>query len=67
VREALQRVADRTRDRAVNDGVDPAVAMIVCLAADGLWINELLGLSAPRDELREQVLAQLERMTRGQP
>jgi AcrR family transcriptional regulator len=50
---------ERWQARVVDDGVDPADATIVRLAADGLWIAELLGIAPPEGELREAVLARL--------
>lgn len=40
---------------------DPVAATIARLAADGLWIADLLGFAPPRGELRERVLARLAR------
>lgn len=42
-----------------NDGIDPVLAAILRLAADGLWFNELLGLTPVDEELRERVLSTL--------
>ncbi len=39
---------------ALEEGVpDPARATVVRLAADGLWLGELLGFGTPRGEARE--------------
>ena len=51
--------------RAENDDIDPAIATVVRLAADGLWFLELLGLPAASGELRERVVGVLRDMTRG--
>jgi AcrR family transcriptional regulator len=40
-------------------GGDPVAATIARLAADGLWLADLLGMAPPQGELREQVLARL--------
>lgn len=40
-------------------GLDPDLATIVRLAADGLWFTELFGISPLTDERRAQVLAKL--------
>lgn len=49
------------QDRVVKEGgVDATVAR---LAADGLWIADLLGLAPPEGELRERVLTRLLRLT----
>lgn len=50
--------------QAEQDGLDPALATVVRLAADGLWLVELLGLAPPGEPLRgevEQVLLELSR------
>jgi AcrR family transcriptional regulator len=41
---------------AERDGIDPAVATLVRLAADGLFFAELLGLAPPEGALRRRVL-----------
>lgn len=45
--------------RLVAESDDPVRAMVVRLAADGLWLADLLGLAPPTGDLREQVLARL--------
>lgn len=44
------------QERIENDGIDPALATLVRLAADGLWMADLFGLAPPDGELREQVI-----------
>ena len=34
-------------------------ATVARLAADGLWLNDLLGLAPPAGELRERVMARM--------
>lgn len=48
----------------VNDGIDPAVSMVVTLAADGIWLSELFGLHPLEPELRAAVLKKLHELTR---
>ncbi len=43
------------QQQAEQDGLDPALATIIRLAADGLWLAELFKLAPPGGELREQV------------
>ncbi|GCE51052.1 TetR family transcriptional regulator [Thermosporothrix hazakensis] len=62
LQELQQRFA-AWQERAVQDGVDPALATLVRLAADGLWFADLLGLGKPEGELRQRVLALLEELT----
>jgi AcrR family transcriptional regulator len=44
---------------ALTDGLDPAVATVVRLAVDGLWLADLFELAPVTGELREAVAAQL--------
>jgi AcrR family transcriptional regulator len=53
---------DEWQRRLTADGVDPAAATLVRLAADGLWLADLFGLASPDGALREQVLARLEQL-----
>lgn len=54
--------ADRQR-QIEDDGLDPARATLIRLAADGLWLGELLGLAPPAGPLRERTLAALLALT----
>ncbi|MFE0755544.1 TetR/AcrR family transcriptional regulator [Inquilinus sp. NPDC058860] len=47
------------------DGIDPVLAAIVRLAADGLWLNEVFGIRAVDPADRAAVLQRLDAMTRG--
>ncbi|WP_028061712.1 TetR/AcrR family transcriptional regulator [Candidatus Solirubrobacter pratensis] len=47
------------QDRVEREGSDPVDATVARLAADGLWLAELLGMAPPRGRLREQVLTRL--------
>lgn len=53
--------------QAEQDGLDPALATVIRLAADGLWLAELLGLAPPGEELRGKVQQLLLEMSRGKP
>jgi AcrR family transcriptional regulator len=58
----LRTVRDRYaiwQDRVEREGSDPVDATVARLAADGLWLAELLGMAPPRGKLREQVLARM--------
>jgi AcrR family transcriptional regulator len=61
----LQEAATRWQVRLEDDGLDPAVATLVRLACDGLWLCDLFGLAAPAHPLRSQVAQALERSTGG--
>src|SRR3954462_3815196 len=47
------------QDRVEREGSDPVDATVARLAADGLWLAELLGMAAPRGDLRKRVLARM--------
>jgi AcrR family transcriptional regulator len=47
------------QDRVATEGGDPVDATVARLAADGLWLADLLGIAPPQGELRERVLARL--------
>lgn len=53
------------RARAADDGIVPETAAIVALAADGLWMADLLGLSAPAGEERRRIVERLLEMATG--
>ncbi|KGM31600.1 TetR/AcrR family transcriptional regulator [Inquilinus limosus] len=51
-------------DRQKADGIDPVLAAIIRLAADGLWLNEVFGIRAVDPADRAAVLRRLAGMTR---
>jgi AcrR family transcriptional regulator len=60
--QVLAAVRDRHetwQDRIATEGGDPVDATVARLAADGLWLADLLGTAPPRGQLRERVLARL--------
>jgi AcrR family transcriptional regulator len=60
--EVLTAVRERYatwQDRVVTEGGDPVEATVARLAADGLWLADLLGMAPPAGALRKQVLARL--------
>ena len=62
--EPVQKARQAVMARLLDDGVDPAVAAIVSLAADGIWMAELFGLHPLEPELRSAVLRRLHEMTK---
>jgi AcrR family transcriptional regulator len=48
--------------RLENDGVDPALARLIFLAIDGLFIYKLLGVSSIDDVMQERIIATLMRL-----
>ncbi len=47
-----------------QDGIDPTTAAIIRLVADGLWLVELFGLSAPDEATKEKVLQAMDDLIR---
>ncbi len=60
LRERYRQWNKRLRD----DGIDEVVAMIVRLAADGLWLADLLGLEPPKPKLRRKIVERLAALAR---
>jgi AcrR family transcriptional regulator len=56
---AVRRQYGIWQDRVEREGRDPVDATVARLAADGLWLAELLGMGPPTGALREQVLHRL--------
>jgi AcrR family transcriptional regulator len=64
----LERVREHygaLQERLVLEGDDPVQATVARLAADGLWLADLLGLAPPAGELREKVRARLVELAGG--
>lgn len=62
----LKPMVDRQADwrQSLNhSGIDPALAHIIRLAADGLWINDIMGMPVLNDSERSQVLERLVEMS----
>lgn len=50
--------------RLQKDGLDPALAALIRLAADGLWFADLLDLSPPNGNLRSQIISLMFQMSK---
>ncbi|HEX3946169.1 MAG TPA: TetR family transcriptional regulator [Acidimicrobiales bacterium] len=61
----LQDAFDRWQSRLEDDGLDPPLATVVRLAADGLWLADLFGFAVPAAEDRRRVEVLLDCLTRG--
>ena len=55
----------RWRAAAVADGCAPEDAAIVTLAADGLWMADVLGLAAPQGEERRRIIERMLELAGG--
>ena len=62
--EPLHEVYRNVVARLAKDGIDPVSASIIQLAADGLWMSEMLGLPGPAPARRKKIVQRLYRMTR---
>jgi AcrR family transcriptional regulator len=47
------------QNQLAHQATDPVDATVARLAADGLWLNDLLGLAPPAGALRERVMARM--------
>jgi AcrR family transcriptional regulator len=56
---AVRERHETWQDRLVTESGDPVDATVARLAADGLWLADLLGIAPPRGDLRDRVLARL--------
>ena len=66
--ELLKIMAERFQElhaRIEDDNIDPIIATIVRLAADGMYFNQLYGLNLQEDT-REKILNHLISLTRGE-
>ena len=61
--EPLQDAFAGWQRQIADDGIDPVRATVARLAADGLWLCELFGLAGLTPQLRDQVRAELERLS----
>jgi len=61
--DPLRRGFEDGQRWAERDGIDPTVATLIRLAADGLFFSELLGFAPPEGRLRERVLEALVGLT----
>lgn len=64
--KSIEPLRERYREwnkRLREDGIAEQDAFIVRLAADGLWLADLLGLEPPRPKLRRAIVKRLEELT----
>lgn len=59
-----QRYAE-WRDKASSDGIRSEDAMIVSLAADGLWMADILGFVAPQGAERRKIIERMLELAGG--
>lgn len=61
----IRRCYREWQERLEEDGLDPAVATLLRLAADGLWFSELFGLAPPGGTLRAEVYRRMLELASG--
>lgn len=61
--DPLRDAYSRWQKQVEEDGIDPVLATIVRLAADGLWFTEMLGLSNFTQEQRQALLEKLKQLS----
>ncbi len=59
----LREQYDEWQKQAENDGLSPALATILRLAVDGLWLSDMLGFAPPQGKLRQDVIATMLNLT----
>ncbi|HAC81231.1 MAG: TetR/AcrR family transcriptional regulator [Candidatus Binatia bacterium] len=64
VLDPLREAFARWQQEIETDAIDPVEATIVRLAADGLWLTQLLGLTPLSQELAVEVVRKLKERTR---
>lgn len=64
VLDAAREAFGRWQERAIDDGVDPARATVIRLAADGVWFADVFNIAPPAGPFRDQTLELLLEMTR---
>ncbi len=65
--EPLNQRIDDVHRALLDDGIDPVMATILRLAADGFWMAGVFGFPDLPAEVREQVLEKLKTFTRKEP
>ncbi len=58
----LRERFDHWQARIERDGLDPAIATLLRLAADGIWLSDLFGVAPVHGELRKRVGEALARL-----
>jgi AcrR family transcriptional regulator len=57
--DPVRRHSAEMQERFLDDGLDEAAVHIVRLAADGLWLSEMLGMPGAKGEARAAVIERL--------
>lgn len=60
----LRQQYEEWQEQAENDGIPPALATILRLAVDGLWLADMLGFAPPQGKFREDVITTMLNLSR---
>lgn len=63
--DGMNEYSQQLEAEILNDGLDPVDAMVIHMAADGIWMSQLFGIPHPSGDLRDRVLSRLKDMTLG--
>ena len=61
----LRERFDDWQERVEHDGLEPSIATLVRLAADGIWLSDLFGVAPVHGALRDRVSEALLRLLEG--
>jgi AcrR family transcriptional regulator len=64
--EDMKEYTERMEQEMMRDGLDPITAMVVHMAADGIWMSSLFGIAHPCGPMRELVIERLRVMSLGE-
>ncbi len=64
LRETYQAATSKWSELILSDGVDPQVATLIVMAADGLFLNEALGVRPLSPQYRREFLKRLVSLSR---
>ena len=63
--EDIKEYTERMEQEMMRDGLDPVTAMVIHMAADGIWMSSLFAIAHPRGQMRELVIERLRVMSMG--
>jgi hypothetical protein len=61
----MKEYTERMEREMVSDGLDPVTAIVIHMAADGIWMSGLFGMAHPCGQMRELVIDRLRVMSMG--
>ena len=59
----FQKQYEKWQQHIEQDDIDPVLATIVRLAADGLWFSQMFGLAPVNPDMQKQIQQQLRKLT----